>query len=121
VPSRRAHTAFASVVAAALGLVVGGAGSFLQHAELGGVPVGLVGALGATVLAVVVADRLDRSGVPPVFAALGWLVAVLPLAGRRAEGDVVVPGDLAGFVWAYAGIALVAGAALVLATRARRR
>ena len=108
-------------MAAALGLLVGGAGSFVQHADLGEVPVGLIGALAATVLAVVAADRLDRSGVPPVVAALGWLVAVLPLSGRRPEGDVVVPGDVAGFVWAYAGIALVVGTALVLATRARRR
>jgi hypothetical protein len=88
------------------------------------VPVGLAAALAATVAAVVVADgldRLDRSGVPPVMTALGWLVAVVPLSGRRPEGDVVVPGDVEGFVWAYAGIALVVGTALVLATRARRR
>jgi drug/metabolite transporter (DMT)-like permease len=121
VPSSRVHTTVASVVAGALGLLVGGAGSFVQHERVRGVPLGLLAALVATVLVVVLAGLLDRSRLPPLFAALGWLAAVLPLSGRRPEGDLVVAGDTPGFVWAYAGMALVLGTALVVATRARRR
>jgi hypothetical protein len=48
-----------------------------------------------------------------VFAALGWLAAVLVLAGQRPEGDLVVANNVAGQVWLFAGTALV-GACIVL-------
>ena len=36
---------------------------------------------------------------------VGWLVAVLVLASRRPEGDLVVPGPVAGYVWLLGGTA----------------
>ncbi len=46
-------------------------------------------------------------------AAIGWLVAVLVLASRRPEGDLVVPGSVAGYVWLLGGT-LLAGVCVAL-------
>jgi hypothetical protein len=109
--SRAAHALL--VMAAALaGATAGVLGSFVHPIEVGWVPVGLVLGLAVSGLVVVLA-RLLAGRSAAVFAALGWLAAVLVLAGQRPEGDLVVANNVAGQVWLFAGTALV-GACIVL-------
>ncbi|RKS72421.1 hypothetical protein CLV35_2665 [Motilibacter peucedani] len=96
------------VLALLLGLLVGAVGSFAQEVRAGRVPAGLLLALLASAVAVALASALGTSRLLPVAATVGWLVAVVPLSGRRPEGDLVVSGDTTGYVWAYGGMALVA-------------
>lgn len=107
----------ALALAFALGLLVGGVGSFAQADRLGGVPVGLVLSLLASAAAVVAVTVLGSSRGLPVSAVLGWLVAVVPLAGSRREGDVVVAGDSVGYAWAYGGMLLVCATCVVVVAR----
>ena len=80
---------------------------------LAGLPVGLAvaAALSAGVF-VTCGLLLGRPGAAA--AAIGWLVAVLVLASRRPEGDLVVPGSVAGYVWLLGGT-LLAGVCVALA------
>jgi hypothetical protein len=98
--------------AAAAGVGAGVLGSFVHPLVLAGLPVGL--ALAAALSAGVFVTSgllLGRPGAAS--AALGWLVAVLVLASRRPEGDLVVPGSVAGYVWLLGG-AVLAGACIAL-------
>lgn len=118
-----------ALLLALLGALVGLIGAF-HHArtiELGGValPVGVAAGLLALLLAQVVAtgSPLTRNGPPfgAAFVSAGWLLCVLPLAGTRAEGDVVVPGDGrgAGFFWIGLLVVMVGPVLAQLAAPAR--
>lgn len=98
--------------AAAAGAGAGVLGSFVHPLVLAGLPVGLAvaAALSAGVF-VTSGLLLGRPGAAA--AALGWLVAVLVLASRRPEGDLVVPGSVAGYVWLLGGT-LLAGVCVAL-------
>jgi hypothetical protein len=111
----------APVLALLMGLLAGTVGSFAQEIRAGGVPAGLLAGLLASVLAVGVASAMGPSRLLPVAATVGWLVAVVPLSGRRPEGDLVVSGDTTGYVWAYGGMALVACACLASVALAASR
>lgn len=109
------------VMAFVLGVGIGTVGSFLQAVRIGPVPVGVILALAVSALAVAVAAGLGTARLLPVAATAGWLLAVVPLAGRRPEGDLVVAGDAVGYVWAYGGMATVTCVCLsVIALRAAR-
>jgi hypothetical protein len=106
--------------AAAAGAGAGVLGSFVHPLDLAGLPVGLAvaAALSAGVF-VTTGLLLDRPGAAA--AALGWLVAVLVLASRRPEGDLVVPGSVAGYVWLLGGTLLAGGCVALPYRRADRR
>jgi hypothetical protein len=99
------------VPAALAGAVAGLLGSFVHAVVPAGLPLGLLlaGALSAAVF-VTCGLALGRPGA--VAAACGWLLVVLLLASQRPEGDLVVPGSTAGYVWLLGGM-LVAGACIV--------
>ena len=91
--------------AAAAGACAGVLGSFVHPLVLAGLPVGLAVAAALSVGVFVTSGLLlGRPGAAA--AALGWLVAVLVLASRRPEGDLVVPGSVAGYVWLLGGTVL---------------
>jgi hypothetical protein len=93
------------VPAAVAGAGAGLLGSFVHPLSVAVLPVGL--ALGFVLSAAVFVTAgllLGRPGAAA--AALGWLVVVLLLAARRPEGDLVVPGSAAGYVWLLGGTVL---------------
>ena len=106
--------------AAAAGACAGVLGSFVHPLVLAGLPVGLAvaAALSAGVF-VTSGLLLGRPGAAA--AALGWLVAVLVLASRRPEGDLVVPGSVAGYVWLLGGTLLAGGCVALPYGRGDRR
>lgn len=94
--------------AVAGGAAVGVLGSFVHPVEAAGLPVGLLLAVATSVgVWVTCGLLLGRAGC--VAAVLGWLVVVLLLSSRRPEGDLVVPGTTAGYVWLLGGMLLGAG------------
>ncbi len=98
------------VTAAAAGAVAGLLGSFVHAIAPAGLPLGLL--LGAALSAAVFVTAglaLGRPGA--VTAAVGWLVLVLALATQRPEGDLVVTGSAAGYLWLLGGT-LLAGACI---------
>lgn len=106
------------LLAAGAGAVAGLLGSFVHPTEVVGLPAGLVLAAGLSGAVFVTAGLLlGRSGAAG--AALGWLAVVLVLASRRPEGDLVVPGSLAGYVWLLGGT-LLAGVCVATASSAAR-
>jgi hypothetical protein len=117
----------AVVLAALWGLGAGVVGAFVAPAvvRLGGaaLPVGLVLALAAVVGAVVAGARTVQAqgaGAPltggrdltrrlgAVAACVGWVAGVFVLSQRTAVGDLVVPGDTAGYAFLLGGM-LTAG------------
>jgi len=59
------------------------------------------------------AEVRNNGAISEVSLQIGWLVAVLVLASRRPEGDLVVPGSVAGYVWLLGGT-LLAGVCVAL-------
>jgi len=111
---RALRSALRWLVCAACGVVVGLLGSFQQgwRLMLGGVdlPVGAVLGLALTLATVVWAGVVSRSRVGAALTFFGWMSAVLVLAMPRPEGDLIVPGTVAGYVWLFGGTLLGAAA-----------
>ena len=106
--------------AAAAGACAGVLGSFVHPLVLAGLPVGLAVAAALSAGVFVTSGLLvGRPGAAA--AALGWLVAVLVLASRRPEGDLVVPGSVAGYVWLLGGTLLAGGCVALPYGRGDRR
>ena len=99
------------VPAVLAGAVAGLLGSFVHALEPAGLPLGLLlaGALSAAVF-VTCGLALGRRGA--VAAGGGWVLVVLLLSSQRPEGDLVVPGSAAGYLWLLGGM-LLAGACTV--------
>jgi hypothetical protein len=104
------------------GAVVGLLGSVAHQSEVdvGGhvLPVGLVLALALVLTYAVLLRAVGVGLLGGVLATLGWFVVVWTAGTRRSEGDVVVPGNLRGQVWLWAGFVLLL---LVSSLPARRR
>jgi hypothetical protein len=122
VPAARSSLTSAAAVAAAgvLGAAAGALGSVAHQAVVGAPrwPVGLALAIALTAS---VADvlRACRVGLgASAVAVLAWLLVVLQAAGRRPEGDVLVPPNVRGYGWLVAGFAVLLG---VLLAPGRRR
>jgi hypothetical protein len=95
-----------AVAGAAAGLL----GSFVHPLTVSVLPLGLLLGGGLTAGVVVTAGLVaDRPGA--VAAALGWMAAVLVLASRRPEGDLVVPASGPGYTWLLGGTVLAIGCA----------
>lgn len=97
------------VAALLLGAAAGVLGSFVHPMQVVGVPVGLLCGLALTAAAVATGGLLAGARTGAVAAAVGWVLPVLVLSTRRPEGDLVVPGTAAGYLWLLGGT-LVAGA-----------
>ena len=111
----------AAVVLAALwGAAAGIAGAFVAPSVVWigtrSVPWGAVAALAAVALAVVVGARTAGPRPGGAAALFGWLLAVFVLSQPRAAGDLVVPGDAAGYVFLIGGL-LVGGLTLAVVAR----
>lgn len=104
----------AVVAGAAAGLL----GSFVHALTPVGLPLGMVVALALSVAVFVTCGlALGRRGA--VVSAGGWVVVVLLLSTQRPEGDLVVAGSAAGYVWLLGGTVL-AGCCIVPAYGRRR-
>jgi hypothetical protein len=94
------------MVAMLLGAMVGAAGSFLQALTVLRFPVGLLLALGATLVIFVGFGKVTQTRRAAVACVAGWLVAVVLAGMPRPEGDVVLTGSLASYVWIFGGVLL---------------
>ncbi|MFS2294995.1 MAG: DUF6113 family protein [Actinomadura sp.] len=123
VPGGQADEAILSGAAyAALGLlgaVSGVVGSFAQNWTAGPVPVASI-VLAALVFVMVRLAGLGTGGrLGATVPAVAWVIVAFLMSVRRAEGDLVVPGTVAGYVFIVGGmVAAVAGVMLVPASRA---
>ena len=95
------------------GALAGGLGSFVHAVRIAGLPVGLSCALALSAAVFVTGGLLTATRSGPAAAAAGWLGPVLLLSAPRAEGDLVVSGDLLGYAWLLGGM-LLAGLALAV-------
>ncbi|MGQ0632280.1 MAG: DUF6113 family protein [Sporichthyaceae bacterium] len=97
-----------SVVLVALGLAVGTAGAFVHplKADLGPAwPTGLLLSVLAIVGVVISAGLLTRSRFGAAAVLVGWTVSVAVFTSPRADGDVVIAANGAGY--AYLGLGLI--------------
>lgn len=127
VPERRGEEApFEAVVSGAayaalglLGAVSGVVGSFVQNWTAGPVPVASI-VLVALVFVMVRLAGLGMGGrLGATVPAVTWVIVAFVMSMRRAEGDLVIPGTVAGYVFIVGGmLAAVAGVMLVPASRA---
>ena len=98
-------------VLAAAGVAAGVVGSFLHDlsVELVGIgfPVGLPLALVLAAATYGLAGWLLRNRLAVLAPGVGWLVPVLVLSVPRAEGDLVVGANLAGYAFLLGGSVLI--------------
>lgn len=107
IPPRRPESAFLVGLAygllAVLGVVLGVIGSFEFAWEIGDIPVAAV-LLSVLNLAVFrAAGWAMESKLGAVVPALLWMIILFVLASRRPEGDLVVTGTTAGYVYMFGG------------------
>lgn len=101
-----------------LGVLFGLLGSFMQNWTTGPVPVAAI-ILVALVFCMVRLAGLGMGGrLGATIPAVMWAVVAFVMSMRRAEGDLVVPGTTAGYVYIIGGmVAAVAGVMMVPAAR----
>lgn len=116
-PSGRALGYFAAGVS---GLVGGLLGSFVHSFTWYAVPVGLGTALALTLSIFTTARIATRSRLGAAVAVASWLVPVLVLTVRRAEGDLIIAGTALGYAWLVGGT-LLAGCAVAWPDAGARR
>ncbi|MEV0591568.1 DUF6113 family protein [Nonomuraea cavernae] len=94
-----------------LGLVMGIVGGFTQDAwHLGPVPAAAVAWVLGLFGVCVGAGRLMRAKMGAAVTAAGWLLVSMPFSLQLSQGDLVIAGGAAGYVYLYGGmVALVAG------------
>ncbi|MFA1541312.1 DUF6113 family protein [Actinomadura monticuli] len=99
---------------ALLGAVFGVVGSFAQDWTVGSVPVAAI-VLVALVFAMARLSGLGMGGrLGAAIPAVAWGVVVFVMSVRRTEGDLVVPGSTAGYLFIIGGmVAAVAGIMMV--------
>ncbi|MQY03814.1 DUF6113 family protein [Actinomadura macrotermitis] len=111
-------TGAAYAALALLGGVVGVLGSFAQDWQPAGLPVASVALIVLNLALVWLAGRGMGGRLGAVIPAAAWMAVVFVMSTKRAEGDLVVPGTTAGYVFIVGGmVAAVAGAALVPSRR----
>lgn len=92
-------------VLAVLGVLLGVVGSFEFSWEAGSVPIAAI-ALAAVNLAVFrAAGWAMESRLGAVVPAVLWMIILLLLSSRRPEGDLVVTGTAAGYIYMFGGAA----------------
>ncbi|WP_344600863.1 DUF6113 family protein [Sporichthya brevicatena] len=96
---------------AALGFVLGAGGSFLQaRTVFAGVrwPLGCVFVLVVLGAVALSAGMLTRSRLAVGTLAAGWVISVLVFTAGRPEGDVIIAADLAGYLYLFGGVTVLA-------------
>jgi Family of unknown function (DUF6113) len=88
---------------AVLGVVLGVIGSFEFAWEIGDVPVAAVLLSVLNLLVFRAAGWAMESKLGAVVPALFWMIILFVLASRRPEGDLVVTGTAAGYVYMFGG------------------
>ncbi|MEU6039288.1 DUF6113 family protein [Actinomadura sp. NPDC047616] len=101
-----------------LGLLFGVLGSFAQGWLVGSVPAAAIVLTAVNFAAVRLTAWAMRSPLGGVVFAVPWGVVVLLMSMKRAEGDLVVPGTAAGYVFILGG---VVGAVIAAALQPGRR
>ncbi len=102
------------VVCALLGVIVGVVGTVAHRAQLLGLDLHL--GLVLAMLAVLSAGVLARSwgGLGGLLGyGIGWVAVVQVLSLEGPGGDVLVPGEVVGYVWIYGGLVVVAAVAFL--------
>jgi hypothetical protein len=111
-------TGLAYGVLAVLGVVLGVVESFQFSWEVAGVPVAAI-VLSLVNLAVFrAAGWAMASRLGAVMPAVPWLIVLVVLSARRPEGDLVVTGTAAGYVYMFGGA--VAALIAIVWTRSAR-
>lgn len=109
---RRVVRVIAFAAAVVLGAAVGLAGSFVHDTSVTligiGWPVGLVISLAAAAATCVIAGALARSRAGTALAAAAWVLSALVVSAPRPEGDIVIAGGPAGYIYLYGGTILAA-------------
>ncbi|MEU2199606.1 DUF6113 family protein [Isoptericola sp. NPDC019482] len=106
------RSAARTVLAVALGAVVGVLGTVAHRTQWQDLPVGIVLALAITLSTAVLCRAWAGLG-PLLAAGAGWVVAVQVLAVAGPGGDVLVPAQPVGLVWTYGGLAMFLVAAFL--------
>lgn len=103
--------AAALLVAGAIGIGVGVLGAFVHGMSVRvigvSLSVGVLPALAGLAALLVLTGLLLRSRLALLAPAVGWAVAVFPLAVPRPEGDLVVAGTVGGYVFLLGGALLI--------------
>lgn len=97
-----------------LGLVMGIVGGFTQASWhvgpvpfVGVIPGSAIGWLLALFVVCLGAGKLMGSRLGVSVTALGWLLVSMPFSLKLSQGDLVISGNPAGFVYLYGGMAAV--------------
>lgn len=88
---------------AVVGVVLGVIGSFEFSWEIGDVPVAAVLLSALNLVVFRAAGWAMESKLGAVIPALLWMIILFVLASRRPEGDLVVTGTTAGYVYMFGG------------------
>ncbi len=92
-----------------VGALAGGLGSLTHQSTVAAArwPVGLAVALALTTCCGLLVRGLGVGVLGRAGLLMGWLVVVWAAAGRRPEGDLVVPANARGYVWLLVGFGLL--------------
>lgn len=93
--------------------MAGSIGGLVHAVSARGVPIGLMLALALTGLTYLAVAAASPAHSPLVAAAGGWCLPTFLFSAPRAEGDLIVAGDSAGYAWLGTGVVLTC-VALVL-------
>ncbi|MEV0149518.1 MULTISPECIES: DUF6113 family protein [unclassified Nonomuraea] len=97
-----------------LGVVMGVVGGFTQAAwHAGPVPVAAIGWLLVLFAVCLGAGRMLRSRAGAAVTAAGWLLVSMPFSFPLSQGDLVISGGAAGYVYLYGGMVAVVAAFLL--------
>ncbi|MCG5216713.1 DUF6113 family protein [Streptosporangium sp. KLBMP 9127] len=114
----RALTGAAYGVLVVLGVVLGVVGGFQHAAYLGTeVPAAAIAWLVLLFAVVYGLGRLMRGVLGGLVPAVTWMLVSMVFSGQRGEGDLVIAGNLAGYVYLYGGFVAVLVAVLILLFR----
>jgi hypothetical protein len=111
-------TGLAYGVLAVLGVLLGLLGSFEFSWQAGSVPVAALALSVANLAVFRAAGWAMESKLGALVPAVLWIIIVLVLASRRPEGDLVVTGTTAGYVYMFGGA--VAALVAIVWTRSAR-
>lgn len=86
-----------------LGFMLGVIGSFEFSWTFGGIPVAALALTAINFAVFRLAGWAMHGKLGAVVAAVPWMIVTVVLSGRRPEGDLVVTGTLAGYVYIFGG------------------
>ncbi|MFG2005766.1 DUF6113 family protein [Spirillospora sp. NPDC048911] len=100
-----------------LGALLGAVGSFLQDWTAGSVPVAAILLVALNLGFVRLAGWAMGGRMGAVIPTLTWAIVVFLMSQQRPEGDLVIPGDLAGYVFLIGGLVAAVIAVSLVPTR----